>query len=69
MLVTLTARAVRSAMTKNTVVVVASAPCFPHGVVDDVDGIAKVHTDICSSTEYHSPGSSAEGMRLMGLEC
>lgn len=29
-------------MTRNTAVVVASSPGFPHGVVDDVAGIAKV---------------------------
>ena len=34
--------AVARALTRNTVLVVASAPCFPHGVVDDVAGIARV---------------------------
>ena len=36
------ARAVRHALTRNTVMVVASAPSFPHGVIDDVEGIAEV---------------------------
>lgn len=36
------AAAVARAITSNTVLVVASAPCFPHGVIDDVEGIAKV---------------------------
>ncbi|GFH07831.1 uncharacterized protein HaLaN_02692, partial [Haematococcus lacustris] len=31
---------VRRALTRNTAVVVASAPCFPHGVVDAVEDIA-----------------------------
>jgi sphinganine-1-phosphate aldolase len=42
-------------ITSNTVVVVASAPGFPHGVVDDVSGIAAAaakrgvlcHVDAC----------------------
>ena len=36
------AAAVARAVTRNTVLVVASSPCFPHGVVDDVAGIARV---------------------------
>ena len=36
------AAAVARAMTRNTVLVVASSPCFPHGVIDDVVGIAEV---------------------------
>lgn len=51
----LSASAVRRAITPNTVLVVASAPGFPHGVVDHVEGIAKVarrrgvplHVDCC----------------------
>jgi hypothetical protein len=35
---------VRRALTRNTAVVVASAPGFPHGVIDHVESIAKVHT-------------------------
>ncbi|CAK0780190.1 hypothetical protein CVIRNUC_004963 [Coccomyxa viridis] len=50
-----TAAAVARALTRNTVLVVASSPCFPHGVIDDVEGIAQVaskagvccHTDAC----------------------
>ncbi|KAL6750488.1 PLP-dependent transferase [Haematococcus lacustris] len=46
---------VRRALTRNTAVVVASAPCFPHGVVDAVEDIAQVcrragvclHVDAC----------------------
>ncbi|CAL5221739.1 g3989 [Coccomyxa viridis] len=49
------AASVARAITRNTVLVVASSPCFPHGVIDDVEGIAKVaskagvccHTDAC----------------------
>ena len=37
----LAAAAVRRALTRNTALVVASAPCFPHGVIDDVAGIAE----------------------------
>lgn len=33
---------VARAVTRNTVVVVASAPGYPHGVMDDVEGIAEV---------------------------
>lgn len=36
------AAAVARAITRNTVLVVASSPCFPHGVIDDVASIAKV---------------------------
>ncbi|KAK9815685.1 hypothetical protein WJX72_008120 [[Myrmecia] bisecta] len=51
----LSASAVRQAITKNTVLVVASSPCFPHGVIDHVEDIAKVarrngvllHVDAC----------------------
>lgn len=46
---------VRRALSRNTVLVVASAPCFPHGVVDHVEDIARVtrragvllHVDAC----------------------
>lgn len=38
----MSAAAVARAITRNTVLVVASSPCFPHGVIDDVTGIAKV---------------------------
>jgi len=37
-----TGEAVRKALTRNTAVVVASAPGFPHGVVDHIEDIAKV---------------------------
>ena len=51
----LTARAVRSCLTKNTMLVVASAVNYPHGVMDDVSGIAALcekrgvllHVDAC----------------------
>ena len=36
------AGSVARAITRNTVLVVASSPCFPHGVIDDVEGIARV---------------------------
>jgi sphinganine-1-phosphate aldolase len=46
---------VARSITHNTIVVVASAPGFPHGVVDDVEGIAAAaakrgvlcHVDAC----------------------
>lgn len=38
----LSAQAVRRVVTRNTVLVVASAPGFPHGVVDHVTAIAQV---------------------------
>jgi len=51
----LTAGDVRRHLTRNTALVVASAPSFPHGVVDDVEGIARetsrrgvpLHVDCC----------------------
>ena len=39
----LTAAAVRRRISRRTMLVVASAPCYPHGVVDDVQAIA----DLC----------------------
>ncbi len=38
----LTGAAVRRAITRNTVLVVASSPGFPHGVIDHVRDIAAV---------------------------
>lgn len=51
----LSGKAVRKAVTRNTILVIASAPGFPHGVVDHVVDIAKVtrrynlllHVDAC----------------------
>lgn len=51
----LTGSAVRRYISRNTAVVVASAYSFPHGIVDDVEGIASVcaaagvslHVDAC----------------------
>lgn len=48
-------RAVRRAINRNTVVVVGSAPAFPHGVVDPIEAMADLarrrgvgfHTDAC----------------------
>lgn len=48
-------RAMRRAINSNTVLLVGSAPQFPHGVVDDIEGIAAlgrsysvgVHVDAC----------------------
>ena len=37
----LTGSDVRRHLTRNTALVVASAPSFPHGIVDDVEGIAR----------------------------
>lgn len=47
--------ATRRAITKNTIVVVGSAPCFPHGVVDPIAELSELarrhdigfHTDAC----------------------
>jgi glutamate/tyrosine decarboxylase-like PLP-dependent enzyme len=47
--------ATRRAMTRNTVVVVGSAPTFPHGVIDPIEELARLakargagfHTDAC----------------------
>lgn len=47
------AAAVARAMTRNTVLVVASSPCFPHGVIDDVTGIAAVCSQPCSVAVCH----------------
>lgn len=48
-------RAMRRAITSNTVLLVASAPQYPHGIIDDVEGVASlgkernipVHVDCC----------------------
>lgn len=47
--------AVRNALTKNTIVIVGSAPCFPHGVIDPIREMSELaykhrigfHTDAC----------------------
>ena len=47
--------AVKKAITKNTIVIVGSAPCFPHGVIDDIPALSEIafeqgigfHTDAC----------------------
>jgi sphinganine-1-phosphate aldolase len=47
--------AVRAAITKNTVVIVGSAPTFPHGVIDPIEEMSEIarengigfHTDSC----------------------
>lgn len=38
----LSGKAVKRAITRNTILVVASAPCFPHGVIDHIEDIAQV---------------------------
>ena len=43
------AAAVARAVTRNTVLVVASSPCYPHGVIDDVAGIARVRAQRSSA--------------------
>eukprot|EP00873_Tetraselmis_striata_P000092 jgi/Tetstr1/420356/TSEL_011476.t1 len=48
-------KAVEAAINKNTILVVASSPGYPHGVMDDIQGITKVafkhrvlcHVDCC----------------------
>ena len=42
----LSGKAVRKAITRNTILVVASAPGFPHGVVDHIQDIAKVQPHV-----------------------
>jgi sphinganine-1-phosphate aldolase len=37
--------AVRAAVTRNTVLIVASAPTYPHGVVDDIAAIGRIGLD------------------------
>jgi len=47
--------ALRRAITRNTIAVVGSAPSFPHGIIDDIQGIAQIaerakvplHVDCC----------------------
>ncbi|CAG9463387.1 unnamed protein product [Pedinophyceae sp. YPF-701] len=45
----LSGAAVRRAITRNTALVVASAPSYPHGTIDDVEGIAAAAhaADVC----------------------
>ena len=38
----LSGKAVKKAITRNTILVIASAPGFPHGVIDHVEDIAQV---------------------------
>lgn len=38
----LSGKAVKKAITRNTILVIASAPGFPHGVVDHIEDIAQV---------------------------
>ena len=38
----LSADVVKKFITRNTVLIVASSPGFPHGVMDDIPGLAKV---------------------------
>ena len=38
----LSGKAVKKAVTRNTILVIASAPGFPHGVIDRIQDIAKV---------------------------
>ena len=52
----LTAAAVARAVNKNTVLVVASSPCFPHGVVDDVAGIAQARAACSQKQQQHTVG-------------
>ena len=33
-----------SLVDKNTMMIVGSAPCFPHGVVDPIEDLAKIST-------------------------
>lgn len=48
-------RAVKKAITRNTIALVGSAPNFPHGMIDDIEGLAAIalahkvglHVDAC----------------------
>ncbi|MDA3896235.1 MAG: aminotransferase class V-fold PLP-dependent enzyme [Desulfobacteraceae bacterium] len=48
-------KATKKAMTKNTIVIVGSSPCFPHGVIDPIAELSELarkkkigfHTDAC----------------------
>jgi sphinganine-1-phosphate aldolase len=48
-------KATKKAITKNTIVIVGSSPCFPHGVIDPIEELSEVarkkgigfHTDAC----------------------
>lgn len=52
---TVDVEAVRNAINKNTIVIIGSAPCFPHGVIDDIPALSELayergigfHTDAC----------------------
>ena len=48
-------RAAKKAVTRNTIVMIGSAPCFPHGVIDPIEELSEIarkkgigfHTDAC----------------------
>jgi len=48
-------KATKKAITKNTIVIVGSSPCFPHGVIDPIEELSELarkkgiafHTDAC----------------------
>ena len=48
-------KATKKAITKNTIVIVGSSPCFPHGVIDPIEQLSELarkkgigfHTDAC----------------------
>lgn len=66
----LVAAAVRRALTRNTALVVASAPCFPHGVIDDVVGIAQARGFSAPVAPLTSPGSFHAQVHVqVGLAC
>ena len=52
----LSGKAVKRAITSNTILVVASSPGFPHGVVDHVQDIAQVSAEHCSHGGHHASG-------------
>lgn len=53
-------KATANAMSTNTIMVYASAPSFPHGVIDPVEKLAQLTTRYgvrdCSSNTTHSSG-------------
>ena len=52
----LSGKAVKRAITSNTILVVASSPGFPHGVMDHVQDIAQVSAEHWGHGGHHAVG-------------
>ena len=59
----LSGKAVQKAVTRNTILVIASAPGFPHGVIDHIEDIAQV----CWLLFFSPPFSGWLGHLLLNL--